>query len=144
MTARRAGLLLHPSSLPGRFGIGDLGSEADRFLDWARSAGQTLWQLLPLGPTGHHDSPYGGVSAFAGNPLLISPERLVEQGFLPGSALETAPSFSEAAVDYASVRHWKEALLRLSWEHVFRRASRRARDEFEAFRSSGDEIFCTA
>ncbi|HEY6050578.1 MAG TPA: 4-alpha-glucanotransferase, partial [Thermoanaerobaculia bacterium] len=73
---RAAGVLLHVSSLPSPFGVGDLGPGAVRFLDWAAAAGQTLWQVLPLGPTGAGDSPYGGASAFAGNPLFISPELL--------------------------------------------------------------------
>src|SRR5216684_312783 len=77
--ARSAGLILHPTSLPGPFGIGDLGPEAEKFLDWAASAGQSLWQILPLHPTGPGDSPYGASSAFAGNPLLLSPERLCEE-----------------------------------------------------------------
>jgi 4-alpha-glucanotransferase len=88
---REAGLLLHPTSLPSRFGIGDLGPASDVFLDWAASAGLRLWQILPLVPSGAHDSPYAGLSAFAGNPLLVSPEWLLEEGLLPSSALEGAP-----------------------------------------------------
>ena len=116
LDARAAGILLHPTSLPGRFGIGDLGSSADRFLDWAEAAGQTLWQVLPLGPTGGGSSPYTSASAFAGNPLLISPERLVEDGLLQPDALDNAPQFPHDRVDFAAVRDWKEHLLRLSWE----------------------------
>ena len=81
-TPRAAGILLHPTSLPGRFGIGDLGPMAEHFLDWLASAGQTIWQVLPLGPTGYGASPYGSLSAFAGNPLLISPESLAADGLL--------------------------------------------------------------
>jgi 4-alpha-glucanotransferase len=117
LSRRRAGILLHPTSLPGRFGVGDLGPEADRFLSWARSAGQSLWQVLPLHPTGPGDSPYGAASAFAGNPLLISPEGLVEDGYLPGSALDGAPAFPEGRLDSAGARQWKEKILRASWEH---------------------------
>jgi 4-alpha-glucanotransferase len=73
---RSSGILLHPISLPGRSGIGDLGFEAYRFVDFLKDAGQRLWQVLPLGPTGYGDSPYQCFSAFAGNPLLISLERL--------------------------------------------------------------------
>src|SRR6266446_7176580 len=101
LSRRRAGILLHPTSLPGRFGVGDFGPEADRFLEWAKSAGQSLWQVLPLHPTFSGDSPYGAASAFAGNPLLISPERLVEEGYLPGSALDDVPRFPEGRVDFA-------------------------------------------
>ncbi len=136
VTARRAGLLLHLTSLPGRFGIGDLGPEAERFLAWAQLAGQTLWQLLPLAPTGLHDSPYAAASAFAGNPLLISPERLVEEGFLPEAALEGVPRLPKIRVAYAAVRRWKERLLQLSWEHFLLKGSARAREDFETFRAA--------
>ena len=88
---RSAGILLHPTSLPGSLADRRLGSAAERFLDWAASAGQTLWQVLPLGPTGAGNSPYTSASAFAGNPLLISPERLVEDGLLAPDALADAP-----------------------------------------------------
>jgi 4-alpha-glucanotransferase len=132
---RAAGLLLHPTSLPGSFGVGDFGPEAERFLDWAASAGQSLWQILPLSPTGGFDSPYGGISAFAGNPLLISPERLVEEGLLGPEELTRAPRFSPGAVDFGYVRAWKESVLRSSWSR-FERAPRGASDELEAFRQS--------
>src|SRR5687767_15656504 len=79
---RNSGILLHPTSLPGAFGIGDLGPEAYKFIDFLVAAGQSLWQVLPLGPTGYGDSPYACYSAFAGNTLLISPERLVSEGLL--------------------------------------------------------------
>ena len=80
--SRCSGVLLHPTCLPGRFGIGDLGSNAVEFLDFLAAAGQRLWQVLPLGPTGYGDSPYQCLSAFAGNPLLISLDRLIDQGLL--------------------------------------------------------------
>ncbi len=70
---RRSGVLLHPTSLPGRFGLGDLGDAADRFVDFLAAARQSYWQVLPLSPTGYGDSPYQTLSAFAGNPMLISP-----------------------------------------------------------------------
>src|SRR5262245_48461060 len=79
---RASGILLHPTSLPGPFGTGDFGPEAYKFADFLVSAGQSLWQVLPLGPTGYGDSPYACFSAFAGNTVLVSPERLVEQGLL--------------------------------------------------------------
>ena len=78
---RSGGILLHPTSLPGRYGIGDLGPEAYHFVDWLVSTGCKLWQILPLGPTGYGDSPYQCVSAFAGNPYLISFDALIEDGF---------------------------------------------------------------
>src|SRR6185295_14292117 len=80
--ARASGILLHPTSLPGRFAIGDLGPAAYVFADFLAASGQSLWQVLPLGPTGYGDSPYAGYSAFAGNTLLISPEKLIEQGLV--------------------------------------------------------------
>src|SRR5207237_4103660 len=79
---RRSGVFLHPSSLPSRFGIGDLGPAASEFLRFLAQARQSLWQVLPLGPTGFGDSPYASPSAFAGNPLLISPQPLIAEGLL--------------------------------------------------------------
>jgi 4-alpha-glucanotransferase len=116
--------------------VGDLGPEAEKFLEWARSAGQSLWQVLPLHPTGPGDSPYGATSAFAGNPLLISPERLVEEGFLPGSALDDSPAFPEGRVDFAGACQWKEKILRASWEHS--RAAVEKREEFLSFRRAAE------
>lgn len=133
MTARAAGLLLHITSLPGRFGIGDLGPQALRFLEWARSAGQRLWQVLPLGPTGPGNSPYGCSSAFAGNPLLISPELLVEEGLLEASSLAEAPAFPPERVDFPRVTRWKEDLLRRSWDRFSRRSGDRAREDLREF-----------
>ena len=117
MKRRAAGLLLHPTSLPGPFGIGDLGPSADRFLEWAEAAGQKIWQVLPLGPTGG-PSPYGALSAFAGNQLLLSPERLVEEGLLPSSALADAPRFPPDRVAWESVHSWKDSLLRFAWRRA--------------------------
>ena len=77
---RASGVLLHPTSLPGRLGIGNLGAGARRFVDWLAAHGQSVWQVLPLGPTTYGDSPYQTLSAFAGNPLLIDPDALVEAG----------------------------------------------------------------
>ena len=108
---RSSGILLHPTSLPGRYGIGDLGGEARRFVDFLVAAGQTLWQVLPLGPTGYGDSPYQCFSARAGNPLLISLERLVEAGWLDASALADAPAFPDDRVDFERLVPWKTALL---------------------------------
>ncbi len=112
MTSTRAsGLLLHPTSLPGRFGIGDLGPEASRWVDFLAAAGQRLWQVLPLGPTGYGDSPYQSFSAFAGNPYLVSPERLSEDGLLGPSDLAGVPAFPADRVDYGPVIEWKLAIL---------------------------------
>ena len=89
---RAGGILLHPTSLPGPHGIGDLGSAAHRFVDFLADAGLSLWQVLPVGPTGYGDSPYASFSTFAGNPLLVSLERLVEDGSL--QAAEIVPGIS--------------------------------------------------
>ena len=137
--SRAAGILLHPTSLPGPYGIGDLGFSVDRFLDWAAAAGQTLWQVLPLGPTGGGSSPYTSASAFAGNPLLLSPERLVEEGFLQREALENAPQFPVDRVDFSAVRDWKEHVLRLSWEQFGHLALPAQRDELAEFRDAPEQ-----
>lgn len=108
---RRSGILLHPTSLPGRFGIGDLGDAAYRFVDWLAEAAQTYWQVLPLSPTGYGDSPYQGLSAFAGNPLLVSPERLLQAGHLAPEDLADCPLFPEERVDYGPVIRYKDMLL---------------------------------
>ena len=90
MPQRFSGVLLHPTSLPGAYGIGELGVEAHAFVDWLASAGQSIWQMLPLGPTGYGDSPYQSFSSFAGNPLLISLDALADSGYLSGSDLAGA------------------------------------------------------
>jgi 4-alpha-glucanotransferase len=134
---RAAGILLHPTSLPGRFGIGDFGPVAERFLDWTASAGQTIWQILPLGPTGFGASPYGVVSAFAGNPMLLSPERLVEDGLLSAAALDGVPDFREDTVEWDRVREWKEPILRAAWTRSA--ADARVRAELDDFREAPEQ-----
>ena len=130
---RRFGLLLHPTSLPGRFGIGDLGPEAHRWVDWAASAGATVWQVLPLGPTGFGDSPYQCFSAFAGNPCLVSPEALRDDGLLEAADLEHAPRFPADAVDYGAVIPFKLALLDRALERFRGGAAPALREPFERF-----------
>ncbi|MFN3660726.1 MAG: 4-alpha-glucanotransferase, partial [Brevinematales bacterium] len=114
---RSSGVLLHITSLPNRYGIGSMGKEAYRFVDFLVSARQKLWQVFPLGPTGFGDSPYQCFSAFAGNPLLIDLELLVEQGLLSKKDLEDAPVFPEDKVDYGAVIHFKFPLLRKAYEN---------------------------
>ena len=133
MIARAAGLVLHPTSLPGPCGIGDFGPGAARFLDWAASAGQSVWQVLPLGPTGYGDSPYLSQSSFGGNPFLVSPERLREEDLLPEGALEDAPRFRDEEVEFPSVVSWKTQLLQASFERFRRSAPPALRARFEAF-----------
>jgi 4-alpha-glucanotransferase len=108
---RSAGILLHPTSLPGRYGIGDLGPQAHLWLEFLQSTGCGLWQVLPLGPTGYGDSPYQSFSAFAGNPNLISPELLLEDQFLVEQDFEDMPEFPNERVDFGPLIDWKTRLL---------------------------------
>ena len=130
---RSSGIVLHPTSLAGPFGIGDLGPEAHRFVDFLSDAGQTLWQVLPLGPTGFGDSPYQSFSSAAGNPLLISLEKLAEEGWLAARDWADAPRFPEDHVDFAVVIPWKMNLLhRAGHRFLADSAGRRLLDEFAA------------
>jgi 4-alpha-glucanotransferase len=97
---RASGILLHPTSLPSKYGIGDLGATSYKFIDFLESAKQTYWQVLPLGPTGYGDSPYQSFSAFAGNTNLISPELLVRSGFLTEQEINQKPDFPIGRVDF--------------------------------------------
>jgi len=133
-TTRTAGVLLHPTSLPSRFGIGDLGDELLAFLDWAQSAGLRVWQVLPLNAPGYGNSPYGCQSSYAGNPLLISPQRLVEADLLPESALDDVPDFPAGYVDFHRVTVLKQELLLRSYEQFSEHASEAQQQAFAAFR----------
>ncbi len=130
---RSSGILLHPTSLPGPCGIGELGLEAHRFADFLHDAGQRIWQVLPLGPTGYGDSPYQCFSAFAGNPLLISLETLVKRGYLANEELSTRPAFSVDNVDFGSVIQWKLPLLRKAAARFIASATPADRTAYEAF-----------
>ncbi len=133
---RRSGILFHVSSLPSRFGIGDLGPDAYRFADFLHRAGQRIWQVLPLVPTdrqtGH--SPYSSSSAYAGNSLFISPEKLVEEGFLRKNDLAGTPYFSFDAVDYELAAAFKKKILSEAWRR-FSASPGRFQSDFEAFYS---------
>lgn len=133
---RSSGVLLHLTSLPGRFGIGDLGPSAFEFADFLTDAGQKLWQVLPLNPTGYGDSPYQCFSAFAGNPLLISFEHLADQGLLQASDLSRVPDFPEGSIDYGSVITYKMSILRRTAQAFFADASPTDRAAFEHFCNS--------
>ena len=130
---RCGGILLHPTSLPGRYGIGDLGHEAYAFADFLHETGQGIWQVLPLGPTGYGDSPYQCFSAFAGNPLLISPDLLVEDGCLLPADVAEVPDLPADAVDYGPLIEYKTPLLRLAFERWQSAGNGRGGDEFAAF-----------
>jgi len=111
---RKSGVLLHPTSLPGGHGIGELGEEALNFIDFLAESGQTLWQVLPLGPTGYGDSPYASFSTHGGNPLLISLERLVSEKWLAPADLEGEPPFLTESIDYGTIIPWKKSKLTLA------------------------------
>lgn len=108
---RKSGILLHPTSLPGKHGIGDLGKEAYDFIDFLDDTGQTLWQVLPLGPTGYGDSPYASFSTHAGNPFIISTQELKELGYLTDDDLKSEPEFDKNSVDFGTLIPWKKELL---------------------------------
>ena len=130
---RASGILLHPTSLPGRFGIGDLGDEAYRFADFLVASGQSLWQVLPLGPTGYGDSPYACYSAFAGNTLLISPERLFEEGLLAKSDLDEISSLPTEHVDFERVHQSRDIILDKSFTRYQLTTDTELRSAFETF-----------
>ena len=130
---RSGGVLLHPSSLPGPYGIGDLGPQAYHFVDWLESTGCKLWQILPLGPTGYGDSPYQCFSAFAGNPYLISFDGLIEDGLLNQDDFAVMPSFNSSRIDFGQLIPWKLALLQTAFSRLAS-ASNQFQDEFKQFR----------
>jgi len=130
---RSSGILLHPTSLPGRMGIGDLGEAAYRFVDFLTASRQQLWQIMPLGPTSYGDSPYQALSAFAGNPLLISLERLVDERCLAHWDFDGMPAFPEHAVDFGQVIEFKQRLLRLSFENFKANASDEQKAQLATF-----------
>ncbi|MFM8582665.1 MAG: 4-alpha-glucanotransferase [Planctomycetaceae bacterium] len=118
---RQAGVLLHVTSLPGPFGVGDFGPAAYRFLDWLTEAGQSLWQILPLGPPASGASPYQSFSSFAINPLMIALEPLVDDGLLTDADLRDAPAFVVDRVDFERVAQWREPRLRTAWKRYLAR-----------------------
>src|SRR6185503_17539964 len=134
---RASGILLHPTSLPGPFGIGDLGDEAYRFADFLIAAGQSLWQVLPLGPTGYGDSPYACYSAFAGNTLLVSPERLVNEGLLGEQDITHRRDAEDAEVtqriNFGEAHKLKDQILRRAYECYTKTTSTDLRSAFETF-----------
>jgi 4-alpha-glucanotransferase len=132
ITSRASGLILHPTSLPGPFGIGDLGPEAYKFADFLFDTNQSFWQMLPLGPIGYGNSPYMCFSAFAGNPLLISPEKLVEQGLLDSVDIQRLPFFREDRVDYQAAGNYKTQVLKKAFQK-FKANTQSYPDDYYAF-----------
>ena len=132
---RSSGMLLHPTSFPGPYGVGDLGPQAYRFIDFLADSGSKLWQVLPLGPTGYGDSPYQCFSAFAGNPYLVSPDLLIEQGLLTHEDLAGMPAWNPERVDFGALYHWKPGLLDLAYRRFEALPRGPIHAEFDAFRA---------
>jgi 4-alpha-glucanotransferase len=130
---RSAGILLHPTSLPSKFGIGDFGKDAYRFIDFLAETKQKLWQILPLGPTSFGDSPYQCLSAFAGNPLLISFEKLIEDKICSEKILQDMPDFPEDKVNYGDVIEYKFETLQLIYEEFKTTKSEELKKSFLEF-----------
>ena len=130
LARRSSGVLLHITSLPGPNGSGDLGSAARHFVDWLAAAGQCLWQILPLSPAGPGNSPYQSVSAFAGSPLMVDLDDLVQQGWLPWMARK---GFDEHRSDFERVAPWRMASLRKAWDGFCLHAGEVCRQELAAF-----------
>ncbi len=136
IAGRAGGILLHPTSLPGPYGIGDLGPAAHDWVAWLARAGCQVWQMLPLGPTGYGDSPYQSFSAFAGNPLLISPDALVEDGLLTRDEIDRPATFQVDLVDFGAVIAWKDQLLTRLTDTFGARATRDLQEAYQRFRDA--------
>jgi 4-alpha-glucanotransferase len=132
---RSSGILLHPTSLPGPHGIGDVGPEALRWLEWLHAHGQRVWQVLPLGPTGYGDSPYQSFSAFAGNPWLVSPAALADDGLLAADDLARPPDDPGGRVPYGAVIPWKNHVLDRAWQRFRDSPPLALAAAFDAFRT---------
>ncbi|MGN0396528.1 MAG: 4-alpha-glucanotransferase [Candidatus Fimimorpha sp.] len=130
---RFSGILAHPTSFPSRYGIGDFGKGAYDFVDFLVNAGQKLWQVLPLGPTGYGDSPYQAFSAFAGQPLLISPELLIQDNLLAGPDFFKVPNFNPDHVDYGYVIPVKTELLKIAHQHFLLHYNTSLEADYEQF-----------
>ena len=135
---RASGLLLHVTSLPSPYGVGDVGPSAVAWIDRLAQAGQTWWQMLPLGPTGYGNSPYQSLSSFAGNSLLISPDWLIEDGLLQPNDVQ-APSFPRNKIDYGTVIPFKHGLLEKAWAHFKAGARADLRPAYEQFQNDQSE-----
>ena len=131
--SRASGILLHPTSLPSNYGIGDLGAEAFKFVNFLNEARQTYWQILPLGPTGYGDSPYQSFSAFAGNTNLIAPELLVKDGLLTLAEINDKPDFPPGRVDFGILYDWKNSILAKAYERFCFINNDDLRGKFETF-----------
>lgn len=133
LSKRSSGILLHPSSLPGQFGSGDFGTNSFKFVDWLVSAGQSYWQILPLGEVGPGNSPYMSSSAFAGNMLLIDLEWLVKQGWLEAEDLLPQPEFMPGRVDYGRVQQYRMGRLQLAEQRFLVKQDKRKHSAYAEF-----------
>ena len=138
INSRQSGILVHPTSFPGPFGIGDLGKGAYDFIDFLKDSGQTLWQCLPLGPTGFGDSPYQSFSAFAGQPLIISPGKLIDLELLTKEDIGNAPEWDENQIDYGTLIEYKTKLLKKAYTNFQHTPIILLLDEFRAFCEEND------
>ncbi|HVS16687.1 MAG TPA: 4-alpha-glucanotransferase [Thermoanaerobaculia bacterium] len=139
MTVRASGILHHPTSLPGRFGVGDLGPAAAFFLQRLAAAGQRVWQILPVHPPAGARSPYDARSTYAGDPLLISPEELVADGLLPAAALAGVEPMEGGRIAFGRAQALKQSLLRTSWQHFRSGASAELRDDLGRFAEGAEQ-----
>jgi 4-alpha-glucanotransferase len=130
---RRSGILLHPTSLPGPHGSGDFGPGAYHFIDWLQAAGQSVWQMLPLNPIGPGNSPYASVSAFAGSPLLVALEPLIEKGWLAAIGVDEIAPYGAERIDFGRLPDWRMAKLRAAAEGFFAGADATDRGAFAAY-----------
>ncbi len=130
---RASGILLHPTSLPNRFGIGDLGEAAYNFVDFLSASNQSIWQILPLGPTGYGNSPYLSYSALAINPLLISPEKLITEKLLEKKDLENLPAFPLDNIDFEQVKQVKFPLFKKACDNFQNHVSKTLKTDFNEF-----------
>ena len=136
MFERSSGILLHPTSLPGKYGIGSLGKEAYKFVDFLKKANQKLWQIFPLGPTGYGDSPYQCFSSFAGNPYLIDFDLLIEQNLLAEEDLKGVDfGGNEEYIDYGAIYNQKYPLLRKAYENFKANENKELKEKLETFKA---------
>jgi 4-alpha-glucanotransferase len=130
---RSSGILLHPTSLPGPFGSGDLGASSYHFIDWLLSAGQTLWQMLPIGPVGPANSPYMSTSAFAGSALLIDLNELVFRGWIEKDNIPSPQNISGSFVEYSAVSSYRMTMLKKASKYFFSNGDTEDKKTFRSF-----------
>ena len=135
---RASGILLHPTSLPGPYGIGDIGPQAYRWLDFLAESGCSLWQVLPLGPTGYGDSPYQCFSAFAGNPFIISPDELSKEKLLHTNDLIELQKIQNGMINYGKIIPWKNGVLDRAYFQFEHMNASPIKREYDLFRQQNE------